>query len=522
MDLLTAEQMRECDRKTIDDLGIPGAVLMENAGRAAVAELLECYPHLAPGPVLVVAGRGNNGGDGFVMALTLQDLGWQVRTLALAANGQVTGDASLHLQALQQAGGEVIFVDSSEALTEQLAGVQGAALVVDAIFGTGLSTPVRGLAETAINWINAFSGPVVAVDMPSGVDASNGRICGCAVKADLTVSFAFGKVGQYVYPGADRVGTLRIVDIGIPRQFAATRSAPVSLVTAATARGLFPPRSQTAHKGSFGHLLLVAGSRGKTGAAALAAEAALRVGAGLVSLAVPAAVQPILAARLLEVMTEPIGLDQPALGAKDIDQLLQLTRDKQALAIGPGLGTAEQTVELVARLISETAHPLVLDADGLNALATRRHLLKNLRDRAWVLTPHPGEMARLSGLTIAQIEADRIAVAREFAVAHRVVLVLKGARTIIALPDRSVFVNSTGNPGMASGGMGDVLTGIIGGLLAQGMDAGEAARLGVFWHGLAADLLSATMGNSGLLASDLTHKLPEARQGILQNGDEEC
>lgn len=522
MDLLTAEQMRECDQRTIEELGVSGALLMNNAGRAAVAELVKKYPHLAPGPVLIVAGKGNNGGDGFVMALALRELGWRVRSLVLTSMEQITGAARQHLRMLRDAGGEVAFVETAEELSGQLGSSAEVALVVDAIFGTGLSSTVRGLAATAIAWINGFSGPVVAVDMPSGVDASNGRICGCAVQADLTVSFAFAKIGQYVFPGAERVGELRVVDIGIPRRLAVNRAAPVTLETAATARGRFPHRPLTGHKGTFGHLLLVAGSRGKTGAAALAAEAAMRAGAGLVSLAVPAAVQPILAGRLLEVMTEPVGSNLPVLGAADFDQVMLLARDKQALAIGPGLGTAEQTVELVGRLVSEAVQPLVLDADGLNALAARRHLLKNHRDREWVLTPHPGEMARLSGLTIGQIEANRIAVARDFAVANRVVLVLKGARTVTALPDGSVSINSTGNPGMASGGMGDVLTGIIGGLLAQGVTAGEAARLGVFWHGLAADLLAETMGNSGLLASDLSRKLPEARQGILQNGDDVC
>jgi len=522
MELLTSDQMRRCDRQTIDELGIPGAVLMDNAGRAAVVELLDKYSGLAPGPVLIVSGKGNNGGDGFVMARALKELGWQVRTLVLADRESISGDARLHLLQLLGAGADPVFVDTDSELKANLAASRDAVLVIDAILGTGLVSEVRGLAAAAIDWINEFSGPVVAVDVPSGIDASSGRICGVAVKADLTVSFAFAKIGQVVYPAAELVGELKVVDIGIPRHLADNRSEPVRLDTAATVTGLFPPRPLTGHKGTFGHLLVIAGSTGKTGAAVLAAEAAMRVGAGLTTLAAPAAVQPVLAGKLLEVMTEPVGDATSVLSAADFSRLQQLGRDKQALAMGPGLGSAETTQELICRLVTESELPLVLDADALNALATQRHLLKHLRNRKLILTPHPGEMARLTGLTIAEIEADRIAVARRFAVGNQLVLVLKGARTLTALPDGTVYVNSSGNPGMASGGMGDVLTGMLGGLLAQGVAPAAAARLAVFWHGRSGDDLAAHMGHSGIVAGDLLRRLPATRLTLLQNGGEPC
>jgi ADP-dependent NAD(P)H-hydrate dehydratase / NAD(P)H-hydrate epimerase len=521
MYLVTSEQMRRYDRQTIEDLGVPGAILMENAGRAAVAELLLHYGQLAPGPVLLLAGKGNNGGDGFVMALALQLSGWQVRTLVLAGVEQIVGDARFHLEELLETGADVSFAEDPDVLAQQLEKSAGAALLVDAILGTGLEADVRGLAVDAINWINVFSGPVVAVDVPSGLNASNGRICGIAVKADLTVSFAFAKIGLVVYPGAGLVGKLKVVDIGIPQQLACDDPDVVRFETTDSAGALFPLRPETGHKGTFGHLLVVAGSRGKTGAAALTAEAGMRVGAGLTTLATAASVEPILAAKLLEVMTEPVGSSERELGLEDFDRLKQLARDKQALVIGPGLGSEPQTVELICRLVAEAELPLVIDADGLNALSRNRHLLQRGRSPR-VLTPHPGEMARLIGLSTAEVETDRIGIARSFAVQNGVVLVLKGARTVTALPDGSVFINSSGNQGMASGGMGDVLAGMIGGLLAQGVRAGEATRLAVFWHGRAGDDLSLTMGTCGFLASDLVRHLPQTRLGLLQNGGRVC
>lgn len=511
MKLLSAEQMRELDRQAIEECGLPGVVLMENAGRAATEQLLRRFAELAPGPVLILAGKGNNGGDGYVIARHLLNAGWRVETLVLGAAEQIVGDAGINLKVLRKAGGRVHFVTAEADLPELLASLPAPALLVDALFGTGLNAPVRGLAAIAIDWINVSGLPVLAVDIPSGIDATSGRVLGSAVRADLTVSFASAKLGQWLYPGADYAGELTLVDIGIPR-FLSDRLAPAAgLVDAEAASRLFPTRPHTGHKGTFGHLLVVAGSRGKTGAALLAAGAGLRSGAGLVTLAVPASERPAVAARFAELMVEPLADRDGALVTEAESAVRQLAAGKQALVLGPGLGQAPETQGLVRQLVANLPQPLVVDADGLNALVDGLEVLGERDPGTAVLTPHPGEMARLCGRDVAAIEADRPGFAREFAVGHGCVLVLKGARTLVATPDGELLVNASGNPLLATGGTGDVLAGVIGGLLAQGLPAAEAAPLAVFWHGFAADRLMERLGNAGMLAGDLLQALPEAR-----------
>jgi NAD(P)H-hydrate epimerase len=513
MKLLTAHQMRELDRRAIEEAGIPGMVLMENAGRGAADLLGTRFAERFPGPVLVVCGKGNNGGDGYVLARHLTNRGWRVRTLVLAPQAEIGGDAGLNLQILVRSGGEVTFAPDGGALAAALAGQEDARLAVDALFGTGLASEVRGHYRQAIDWLNGRALPVLALDLPSGVDADTGRIHGAAVRADLTVTFAFPKVGHVVFPGADFAGELALVDIGIPAAWYGQVPDLLTFVDAAAARLLLPARPATGHKGTFGHLLVVAGSTGKAGAAALAGEGGLRAGAGLVTVAVPRSEQPVLAAKLTEAMTVPLAETAGAIGLEAWDELEALWAGKQALALGPGLGTARETAALVRRLMEKCPLPLVLDADGLNALEGHLDVLGG-REAFTVLTPHPGEMARLTGRTVAEIELDRIAAARDFAETHRVVLVLKGARTVTAWPDGQIRINGSGNSGMASGGMGDALTGLIGGLLAQGLAAPEAASLGVFLHGLAGDRLARRLGDAGLLATDLLREIPAARHQL--------
>lgn len=517
MKLLTAAQMREYDRRAIEEIGLPGALLMENAGRAAAAELQRSFGDCFPGPVLVLAGKGNNGGDGYVVARTLLAAGWQVRTLVLANADAIIGDAALHLQLLQRCGGEVAFVASELEFNLLLRQVD-ARLIVDALLGTGLTSEVQGLYARAIDWINGRNLPVLALDIPSGVDASNGRIHGRAVQARVTVSFASAKLGQVLHPGAGCCGRLEVVDIGLPPGTPLPAGERHTLVDARVAAALLPPRPVTGHKGTFGHLLVVGGCRGKSGALALSAAGGLRSGAGLVTAAGPASLQPVLAQQLLEVMTEPLAEVDGNLSLQALPALQQLWQDKAALALGPGLGQSDEARALARRLVADCPLPLVLDADGLNALGSESGLLLERSDRATVLTPHPGEMSRLCGLTIAGIEADRIAIARSFARRYQVVLVLKGARSLIATPQGEVFVNASGNPGLASGGTGDVLTGLIAGLLAQGLAAADAAMLGVYLHGLAAERLSRQQGVAGLAASDLARELPAARHELSQQG----
>ncbi|MCK4508619.1 MAG: NAD(P)H-hydrate dehydratase [Desulfuromonadales bacterium] len=518
MKVLTAAQMQEIDRRTIDEIGIPGVVLMENAGRGVAEEIVQRFSATDSPCALIMAGKGNNGGDGYVIARYLLNQGWDVKTLILAERDAIKGDAAVNLFALEKCGGQVDFILNAEALQSSLAAAGGLTVLVDAIFGTGLIKPAQGLYLQAIEWLNQQTFPVVAVDIPSGVDASTGRVPGVAVNASLTVTFAFAKVGLVSYPGAGLVGELVTVDIGIPEQISGQAAADCLFIDAEEASRLLPVRNQAGHKGTFGHLLVVAGSTGKCGAAVMAAESGLRGGAGLVTLACPQSVQPTIASRLAEVMTAPMLDVNGETSLLALDALLTLTEGKQALAIGPGLGLAEETSELMRRLVQDSALPMIIDADGLNAFCGHTHLLNSQAGRQAILTPHPGEMARLTGLSVAEIQADRFTVARDFAVRHRVVLVLKGARTLIASPDGKIHVNSTGHAGLASGGMGDVLTGLIGSFLAQGLTALDAATLGVYLHGLAADRLLASFGDAGLLATDVIYEIPAARQALSKEG----
>lgn len=515
MRLLDAAAMRELDRRAIKELGIPGPVLMENAGRGAADLVCSRWGGLFPGPVTVLAGKGNNGGDGFVIARHLRNRGWLVQTVALAAEETFSGDAALNLAVLRRSGAPLHFAADAVALAATLPRFSGSRLLVDALFGTGLSSEVLGHYAAAIDWINAAGVPVLAIDIPSGVDASSGRILGRAVRADMTATFACAKPGQVLYPGAECTGELTVVDIGIPTTLVAEHAGErLCFVDTASAAELLPPRPAQGHKGTFGHLLVVAGSSGKAGAAALTAEAGVRSGTGLVTVAAPATVQATLAVKLTEAMTEALPEQSGALDATSWERLAELWPGKDALALGPGLGQTPPTMALVRRLLRTCPVPLVIDADGLNAIAGDLAALAECPGPPPVLTPHPGEMARLAALSIADIEADRLGIARDFAMRHRVVLVLKGARTVVADPAGHVSINGSGNPGLASGGMGDVLTGLIGGLLAQGMSPANAALLGVHLHGLAADRLAATLGTAGLSARDVIRELPAARQQL--------
>lgn len=514
MKVLTAEQMQAVDRRAIDEVGIPGVVLMENAGRRVAEEIVARYGSPGVQRALVLAGKGNNGGDGYVIARHLLDRDWDVLTLVFAEATEIAGDAAVYLKILANCGGQVVHVTSEEGFDAVLEEIDDVTVVVDALFGTGLTKPVQGLLREAIGWMNCQLCPVVAVDIPSGVDGATGRILGDAVNADLTVTFAFPKIGHVSYPGARHAGELVIADIGIPSQVIYETVADCLLIDAAEARLLLPRRSQDGHKGTFGHLLVVAGSTGKCGAAVMTAESGLRGGAGLVTLACPVSVQPVVAARLTEVMTVPLADQDGELSLDALGSLLELLAGKRALVIGPGLGTGEGVCSLVRHLLEGSDVPLVIDADGINACCEQLSTREESVGREIVLTPHPGEMSRLTGMSVAEIQSDRFRVARDFAVRHGVVLVLKGARTLVASPDGTVHVNATGHVGMASAGMGDVLAGLIGSLLAQGLAAKEAATLGVYLHGLAADRLLEPFGDAGLLATDVLYELPAARQAL--------
>ena len=519
MKLLKAAQVRELDRQAIREIGIPGPVLMETAGRAVTEAICKHFAPYGPGPVVVLAGKGNNGGDGYVIARTLLDRGWSVTTVVLATAAEVRGDAGVHLRALKRCGAEVLYASSEQRLTPYLKRLEGCRLIVDALFGTGLSSEVRGVYRRAVEWCNTQQAPVVAVDIPSGVDADSGRLLGVAVKAALTVTFAVAKPGQVCFPGAAACGELLVADIGIPVRLLNEMPCSGQLIDADVARMLLPVRPQSGHKGTFGHLLVLAGARGKSGAAMLASEGGLRSGSGLVTLAVPNALRDACMARLTEAMSLALSDSDGAVSSAAYEEVMAAMSHCDVLALGPGLGTAETTQLLVRRLVGNCGKPLVIDADGLNALVGHLDILAQRFGAIPVLTPHPGEMSRLTGVSIPEIEDDRLEMARCFAREQRAIVVLKGARTIIAAPDGRYRINGSGNPGLASGGMGDVLTGLVGGLLSQGLEPFDAASLGCYLHGMAADRLQTYLGEAGMLAGDVARELPAARHALLNKGE---
>jgi len=521
MYLLTADEMRRMDRKTVDTVGIPGRILMENAGRGATAFFLATIYQNATGPVAVAAGRGNNGGDGFVIARYLHQKGIPVTVFLLSERMRIKGDAATNLNLLDGMKVPVVEIADETVLESKKQQMRRHRFWIDAIFGTGLSSDVRGFFKTAIDFINRQNRPVFSVDIASGLNADTGQVCGVCIGASATATFGFAKIGHFAYPGRAHTGRLKIVEIGIPPQIATDVGSRQHLITAQHLKRDIPVRSLTAHKGDGGHVLILAGSPGKTGAAAMAATAAMRAGCGLVTLGIPNSLNSVVEPMVTEAMT--VGLPETPEGCLNesaYESTMSLLADKRCLAIGPGLGTSRETGRLVARLIADSPVPMVIDADGLNLIAADPEILLK-RQTPIVLTPHPGEMARLSGVPASDIQKDRIAHARYFAQHYRVCVVLKGAATAVALPDGAVHLNPTGNPGMAAGGMGDVLTGIIAGLIAQGSASDGAARAGVYLHGLAADRISTRKGPIGYLATEVMDAIPAALNKML-TGSGDC
>jgi NAD(P)H-hydrate epimerase len=516
MELVTAAEMRELDRAAIEGRKIPSIRLMEHAGEAVAREMERRFGPLRGKTVTIVAGKGQNGGDGFVVARLLRKRNCNARVALLASPSSLTGDAATNLRRFQKAGGRCHAVDKESALAGVLTPLlQTSDMLVDAIFGTGLNAPVKGMAASAIALMNASDRPIIAIDLPSGLDGDSGAVLGTAVTAALTVTLARPKRGLYLGVGPNHAGDIRVADIGIPADLIAAAKIPVTLLEAADISRLLPTRPRTAHKGTFGHVGIIAGSAGKTGAAAMAAMAALRIGAGLVTVATPRSLSDVLEAKLLEAMVFPVPeTDARTLSKQALEPLLVFAADKTALAIGPGIGQHPETQALVHNLLVEAKRPMVLDADGINAVAGHADMLGRASGPL-ILTPHPGEMARLLGTTSAAIQRDRLGAASRLAHERNVCVVLKGAGTIVAAPDGRLAINSTGNPGMATAGTGDVLTGIIAGLLAQGLPVWEAACAGVFLHGLAGDLAAAEQGEAGLIAGDVIRAIPRAMRHVV-------
>jgi len=519
MRILTAAQMREADRYTIEEVGIPSLVLMENAGRQVVAAIEAAFESRLDGRVAVLCGRGNNGGDGFVVARTLVQRGIEASVFVIGAVADVRGDAKTNLDILGRLGVTVVEIGDEQSWELHFSEISQCSVIVDAIFGTGLTKAVAGMMETIIADVNASDIPIVSVDLPSGLSADTPHLIGDCVDASLTVTLGAPKLPLVLPPGEAYAGDVVIADIGIPREVLEGVEGPhIDLLTPEQLRSFVGPRAVDSHKGDFGKLTIVAGSIGKTGAAHLAAMGALRSGAGLVTVATPRCCLPIIAAMSPAVMTVALADDAAGTLAGDgVDALLGLEHD--VVACGPGLGRTPQVAEFVRTLLDRATVPLVLDADALTVLADDPGRLTGREDRDVIITPHPGEMARLVGASVADVQANRVEVATDFSTTHGVYVVLKGHRTVIATPGGHAYINPTGNPGMATGGTGDVLTGMIAAWLAQLLDADAACRLAVFLHGAAGDLAEARKGQVGMIATDVLDDLGDALKGLAEGTD---
>ncbi|NSW84187.1 MAG: NAD(P)H-hydrate dehydratase [Syntrophothermus sp.] len=508
MKIVSAQEMRDLDRRASSEFHIPSIVLMENAGLRVVEAVQTALAGIKLPRVVVIAGKGNNGGDGFVVSRHLINSGFHVDTFLLGRPSELTPDAELNFRILQNISGRVFVVSDTGELQGLLAPLSGCDLVVDAIYGIGFHGEMPSPESEVVKMVNQSGKPVVAVDIPSGVEADTGKVRGEAIRATWTVTMALPKKAFFLEPGRSYTGMLTVGDISIPRCLLEAPDIKTNLVTEDWVAPWFLPRPAETHKGSFGHVLVVGGSVGLTGAVVMAAEAALRSGAGLVTAAVPQSLQPAIESRLIEVMTTP--LPETSLKTISLEALpaLQSLLERTSVCVaGPGMGRYPEA-RAVIRFILETAGvPVVIDADGLNALAEDLGVLKD-RQIPVILTPHPGEMSGLSGLSVADIQADRLEVARGFASEWGVTLVLKGHNTVIATPGGDVYVNVTGNPGMATAGSGDVLSGIIAGFMAQGLLPDQAAISGVYVHGKAGDEAKKEKGERGLNAMDIVHYIP--------------
>ncbi len=495
--LLTAEQMKTCDSTEINHYGVPSIVLMERAALAVRDVILERWPKALK--ILVICGSGNNGGDGFAVARLLNMAGRRADVLFVGSHSRMTDETAKEAEIFTNHSGTILPDDSC---------VKGYDLIVDALFGIGLSREVIGRYADIIHAVNRSDAPVVAIDIPSGVGADDGRVLGCAVRADVTVTMAYAKLGLMLYPGAEYCGEVIVADIGITT--AGLREEPVTALEDGDLLSLLPPRKRTANKGTYGKLLVIAGTRNMAGAACLAGRAAYRTGCGLVCICSHEDNRLILQTALPEAIYAP--------WQEDINRWLDWA---DAVAIGPGLGQGEDSLQLLIQVLQNWDGPLVLDADALNLMAAHPELLPAADESGdavpgstapAVITPHPGEMARLIPSDIAGILSEPVAAARDYAERSGLVTVLKGARTVIA-DGEETYLNLTGNEGMATGGSGDVLTGIIGSLLAQGLRPMEAAKAGVLLHGMAGDAAAAALGTRSMTAADIADHLPDVMNG---------
>ena len=508
MILTTTEEARALDKEAMEGYGLPEAVLMENAG-AAIVRLAGEELRWDGADAVILCGAGNNGGDGFVAARYAAAAGAEVTVLFMGSADHMGPASRMYRQAAEKMGIPVVEISRA---AEALPYLAGADIIVDALIGTGITSAVTGEKAALIALVNDASAAVVAADVPSGLSSDTGRAAGAVILADITVALGSVKRGHMLYPGSEYCGKVLYADIGIPD--AARESYPVRLMEAADARRLLPVRTRVVHKGTNGFIGLFAGSDGMEGAGLLAAQGALYGGGGKIALRTVHEAAERLAGRAPEVMVRALS-EAPHFTAADLPEALADAEAYDVVALGCGFGRDEETQRFTEGMVRSLAKTVVLDADALYAVAERKIALEDCPGTI-IVTPHVGEFARLTGLSAGEIEARRIDCAREYAAAHHVVTVLKGAPTVTALPDGTAWVNTSGDPGMAAGGMGDTLTGIIAALAGQGMEAGQAAAVGVYLHGLAGDLL-AKETPVGYSASDVARKVPAARAAVLRD-----
>ena len=509
MKVVTSLEMKEIDKKTIDEYGISGLILMENAGLSIFQNIKNIYPDLESRKVIIFSGSGNNGGDGFVVARHLYNYGIKVKVFILSSIDKIKGEAKINLEIISKMGIELKEIESIK-IEEVRRSILDADLIIDAILGTGLQGKVTGLKAEIIDLINYANKEVIAVDVPSGLNSDTGKIVGPCVKATYTITLGLPKIGLLIYPGAKYTGRIIVEDIGIPKNLLESKKLKVNMINNEIVRSLLPTRLSYGHKGSFGKVLILAGSRGMTGAACLTSEAAIRSGAGLVYLGIPKTLNSIMEVKLTEVITLPLAeTKNQSLSEGAEVEIFKSINDFSVIGIGPGISRNLESQRLARKIIEKSTLPIVVDADAIYALKEDLALLKKTKAPV-VVTPHPGEMAYIINKDINYILDNQLEVTREIAQDFEVVVVLKGARTIIASDKGEVYINIGDNSGMATGGSGDVLTGIICGLLAQGADNFSAAIAGVYIHSLAGDLARKVKGERGMIASDILSQVPQA------------
>ena len=509
MKIVNAQQMREIDNKAINDYKIPSIVLMENAGIRTVEVIEDYLGEVSGKAIVIVAGTGNNGGDGLVIARHLINAGAKVDVFVIGQLADLTTDTLINYNIIKNIKGKLLTLENDDDLDKLMLSIIGADLIVDSIFGIGFKGKLNDYTSQVISMLNWAKAPIIAVDIPSGLEADTGKVPSTAIKATHTITFGLPKIGLILELAKDYVGTLSVADISLPAQLLNDRILKSSLITPQLIRPFLEPRLAETHKGTYGHVLVVGGSIGLTGAVVMTGNAAIRTGAGLVTVAAPESLLPIIHNHLTEVMTSPLAETGQATIALEAKPALEnLLGTVSACAIGPGMARYPEALAIVDFVLERSGVPIIIDADGLNAVKKDISILKD-RQVPIVLTPHPGEMAGLIGKSIAEIQANRLEVAQEFATEWGVTLVLKGNNTIIATANGETYININGNPGMATGGSGDVLTGIIASLIAQGLNPVQASVAGVYMHGAVGDKVAGLKGQKGMIAGDLIEFLPD-------------